>query len=676
MLQERQVNRQRLAKLGLAGLLCLLCYGPVWAALPELDAVSTFSALPPIRNIDLSPDGTKAVVLAPVDDTYHVAALDLDTGKRKLLMAADPEKFLFNWCRFANNERVVCSIRSYIIPKSAAANIPGTLAFRGGRIVATRLLAVNVDGSKQVQLIKQKRSRIGGQLEWIDPVQDKIVSWLPEEPDQIMVALAREDRTSPSVYRLNINTNRLKKVQGFRKGIFGWGADRNGRIIHGFGQTRSGKPLAIHMQGGVASDLDISHLTGEEPLTPLGYSASGDSAYLLANAGKDTRSVVEVDSRTARIMSLFPHSETHDSVGLLRTSASDRLLASIELADNIRYRWLDRDVGVLYEKVKGTLPGSPRNVLITNADAAANRVVFYAWGSNTRPTYYLFDRSKNALTRLATAYSDLPVEQMNSYEPVRFQARDGLEIPAYLTLPANHKAAKLPTVIIPHGGPYARDEGIFDYRAQFLASLGYAVLQPNYRGSAGYGDAYMAKGFKQWGLAMQDDLDDGLAWMIKQGYTDPNRVCMLGGSYGGYAALVAGFRSTDKYRCAVSFAGVSDLDALVDRWGAFYNGTSATRRVQSGALRDQSSPLNRVNDIDIPLLIVHGDVDDRVPIGHSRSLVAALKKRNKPHTYIELANGDHFLSLQSHREAFLAAVKDFLAEHIGAKTSATALGGD
>ena len=639
------------------------------AEVTELDAVASFAELPPIRQIKLSPDGTKAVMLRPVDDTYHASVVDLETGNSKLLMAADPEEFLFNWCQFANNKRIVCSIRSYLIPQSAAVGITNIAGYRGGRIVATRLLAIDADGRNQIQLIKQKRTRIGGKIEWIDQTQDQILSWLPAEPNHILIELNREDRQYPAVYRLNIKTNRLREVQPFRTGIVGWGADDNGRVRHGFGLTKGGKSFAIYLHDGIAEPLDLTELAGADVPQLLGYTNSGASAYLLANAGEDTRSVYQVDSRTAKIQQVFPGATDLDSLGLLSHAATGQVMATVEHGEDFRYRWIDAAMAREYQAIKTALPGAPSNLLVESTDAAINRLVLQAWGNREHPKHYLYDRTKKALTPLGTAYAGVAPTQLNERRAVRYAARDGLEIPAYLTLPANRPAKNLPTIILPHGGPYLRDDSRFDYWAQFLASLGYAVLQPNYRGSLGYGDAFLTQGFKQWGLAMQDDLDDGLAWMIEQGYTDANKACMVGGSYGGYAALVAAFKSTDKYQCAVSFAGVSDLDALVDRWRYAFRLTSAARRVQSGVLRDRHSPIKQVKAIGIPLLIVHGDVDERVPISHSRSLVTALKKSKKPHTYIELANGDHHLSLKSHRKTFLAALQTFLADHIGESSS-------
>jgi dipeptidyl aminopeptidase/acylaminoacyl peptidase len=198
-----------------------------------------------------------------------------------------------------------------------------------------------------------------------------------------------------------------------------------------------------------------------------------------------------------------------------------------------------------------------------------------------------------------------------------------------------------------------------------LLNRGYAVFKPNYRGSAGYGDEFMAAGFGQWGMKMQDDLMDGLDWLVARGLVDAKRVCMVGGSYGGYAALVAAFKSPERFRCAVSFAGITDLSELVKRLYNFQFGELTIARVQDGPEREAYSPLQQVERIGVPLLIVHGDVDRRVMVEQSRELVAALEQAGKPHVYIEQANGDHFLSLESHRIEYLEALDAFLSDHLG-----------
>jgi dipeptidyl aminopeptidase/acylaminoacyl peptidase len=265
--------------------------------------------------------------------------------------------------------------------------------------------------------------------------------------------------------------------------------------------------------------------------------------------------------------------------------------------------------------------------------------------------------------RLAESYPGLPgiVEP----RPVTIPARDGTPVPAYLTLPPGGQRKGLPTVILPHGGPWSRDTGAPHYWVQFLVSRGYAVLQPNFRGSSGHGDRYLAAGFEQWGLAMQNDLVDGLDWLVEQGIADPERVCMVGGSYGGYAALVAAYQIPERLRCAVSFAGVSDLDGVVERMRNFRFGELGVARIQEGDARRRSSPIHNVERIGVPLLLVHGDVDRSVLVEQSRSLADALEAAGKPFRYIEQTNGDHYLSLQAHRLEFLEALEGFLQTHLG-----------
>ena len=245
---------------------------------------------------------------------------------------------------------------------------------------------------------------------------------------------------------------------------------------------------------------------------------------------------------------------------------------------------------------------------------------------------------------------------------MRYPSRDGYPIPAILTIPDG--PGPHPTILFPHGGPNYRDGAGFNYWTQFFVSRGYAVLQPNFRGSIGYGAAHLEAGFEQWGLRMQDDVIDGLDWLIEKKIADPARVCFVGGSYGGYVALVAAFKTPQRLRCAVSFAGVTDLAGLKERVSSFDLGELAIARIQDGASVADNSPLRQVDRIGVPLLIVHGDVDRNVMIEQSRDLVDALGSAGKPHIYIEQSNGDHFLSLASHRLELFEAMDDFLRRHL------------
>ena len=284
-------------------------------------------------------------------------------------------------------------------------------------------------------------------------------------------------------------------------------------------------------------------------------------------------------------------------------------------------------------------------------------------GGADRPGgYYLFRTDDGVLHLLATINDALGTTAYAPVTTIRYKARDGLEISAVLTLPRGKDAKGLPLILMPHGGPFARDDEEWDWWAQFLADRGYAVLQPNYRGSSGYGDAFTKKGRGQWGLAMQDDLTDAVKWATSTGLADPKRVCIVGGSYGGYAAFRAAQRDTGVYRCAVSYAGVADMPAMLRYDGAFLNGGRS-----KDYLREQAPDLKAVSPIygaaqfSMPILIMHGKKDTVVPVKQSRDMAAKLKAAGKPYRYVEQPTGDHHFTRSADRVEFLKELEAFLA---------------
>ena len=636
------------------------------AATPS--STEVFSTLPPIGHIALSPDGSKAVVLKALADTYHVAVVDLQTGKSKLVMAADPDEFSFNWCRFANDTRVVCSIRSYISLGAAISGLGG-LGRTGGRIVATRLMAADIDGGNVLQLVKKGVSGNGRKRQWDGLSQDNIISWLDGDDDHVLIQLTRDDPAYPSVYKLNIYTNRMIRVSRHRHGVKQWFADQLGTIRnaagHDFHKQRFAA-YAVSDQGLEA--IGLGQLTDGAPPQFVGYRNGGASVLVLMRNGLDKQALYEVDSSNGAVLKTV-FLDSGGGYDVMSAPVVDRIGNPVLIPvvkERTTYHWFDKSLEQEYQFIKAQLPGRPTRVRIVTASRDWQSIVISTSGNGTLPRLYLYDRrsEKPRLVILSESYRGAKSEWLSDPQPVNYTARDGLSIPAYLTLPTGVPAKNLPTVVLPHGGPYLRDTDRFDYWVQFLASRGYAVLQPNFRGSDGYGAAFMLIGHGQWGMQMQTDLDDGLAWLVEQGIADPKRVCMVGGSYGGYAALVAGFESPEKYRCAVAFAPATDLDYLVKNWNRL-GLRAAAARVQTGNSRDQYSPIKRVGDLKIPLLIVHGDVDRRVVIEHSREFTKALAAAGKDLRYIEQPNGNHHLSLQSHRREFFLAMDEFLDQHIG-----------
>ncbi len=652
--------------------LSLLCWIVNPANAKEADSAAyIFSELPPAADMQLSPDGTKAVILRAMGDTYSVVLMDFEKSKVKLLMAADPENFSFNWCRFANARRVVCSIRSYIKLQAGQIGI-GRRYYNDARTVATRLLAVDIDGKNVLQLIKPKVTQQGGDLVWNPRIQDNVISWLDEDPDHILVQLAIEDRLFPSVYKLNINTNRQQKVKSYRSGIFQWFADADGNLRNGAGFNLNSETFkAVSVEDKKTSTLDISHLSGERAPNIHGYIKDGKTLLASANLGKDKRSLVTVDAISGEVLATVLTNDRYDIDGPVFLNGG-KLVAVQTNFDKPGYHWLDETLGSEYTALLKQLPGSPDFVELISADQNWDRLVLKASGNKTIPQYYLYSRGKYKKS-LSSLFSDYPkADRAKIAEPslVYYESRDGMNIPAYLTVPVGVEPKNLPTLIMPHGGPYSRDTNRFNYWVQYAAASGYAVLQPNFRGSTGYGDAFREAGHNQWGRAMQSDLDDGLDWLIAQGITDPKKTCMMGGSYGGYASLVAAYQSPNRYKCAVAFAPVTDIKELIREQRNFVLSKGSIDRLRDRDEQPEVSPIEQARNFSIPVLIVHGDVDRVVKIEQSRGLTEALKEANADYRYIEQKNGNHYLSLKSHRREFLLAVDDFLATHIG-DTAAT-----
>ncbi|MCZ6616899.1 MAG: prolyl oligopeptidase family serine peptidase [Gammaproteobacteria bacterium] len=635
-------------------------------AVAEPPPAASFGKLPPMMSVNLSPDGTRAVVLRALNDSYHVTLLDFKTRKSSMLMAAKPDEFLFNWCRWANNARIVCSFRSYIVMRAGQTGV-ARRSYRDGRTVMTRLLAVNADGSNVLQLVPPAQSRSGRDLVWNSPDQSTVISWLQDEPDHILMQIAREDRLFPSIYKININNNKMQRVRRQHGSVVRWYADRRGKLRFATGRRNNLKPVVFAIdEKGRMREMDMSYLAGINVPEPLGLSLDGKHSYVAANNGADTMGIFRINVATGEVVdTLYTNTRFDAGRRLIRHPRTGEPVVLEYLEASLRHHWFDGELEASYERAVAVLPGAPSTVSIASVDREWNRVVLRAEGNGTFPTYYLYDDAAKTLLALGRSYSDLG--HAVSLNPVVYEARDGQMIPAYYAVP-DAGEGPFPTVILPHGGPYARDSDRFDYRVQFLVSRGIAVLKPNYRGSAGYGDVYLAAGFDQWGLKMQDDVIDGLDWMVEQGIADGDRVCIVGGSYGGYVALVAAYKTPERLRCAVSFAGVTDLPELVKHQLNFRFGRLAVARIQGGKSRSENSPLDHVDEIGVPLLIVHGDVDRSVMIEQSRTLVAALEEAGKPYRYIEQPNGDHFLSLESHRIEFLEALDEFLGEHLLGKS--------
>jgi dipeptidyl aminopeptidase/acylaminoacyl peptidase len=335
------------------------------------------------------------------------------------------------------------------------------------------------------------------------------------------------------------------------------------------------------------------------------------------------------------------------------------------VGDADRYTFFDPHDAAVWNAVTTAFAGDI--VALQSWSSDHKKIVVRVDSARLGPAYALVDISTGRADWLGVEYLDLAPEDISARTPVRYKAADGLEISGYLTLPRGRDPHGLPLVVLPHGGPHARDEPGFDWWPQALASRGYAVLQPNFRGSDGFGWEFLHAGFGEWGRKMQTDLSDGVRYLAGQGVIDPKRVCIVGASYGGYAALAGATIDHGVYRCAVAVAGISNLkDMIAEDLDADGHGSERFWLRYVGAknrndpVLTRYSPALRANEADIPVLLIHGRDDTRVPISHSRQMADALRRAGKPVELIELPGEDHFLSRGETRLQMLKATVAFL----------------
>ncbi len=308
--------------------------------------------------------------------------------------------------------------------------------------------------------------------------------------------------------------------------------------------------------------------------------------------------------------------------------------------------------------------------IIDFADDDPRKVIIYTEGSDDAGSYYFIDFVSGKTIPVGSAYPDIRAEWITEKQSIRYKAADGLDIEAYLTLPPNREAKSLPLIMLPHGGPQVRETLDLDWQTQTLADMGYAVLQPNYRGSAGYGQAFVNAGHGELGRKMQTDLSDGVRFLAGQGTIDPKRVAIFGASYGGYAALAGATLDPGVYNCAVDVAGLSDLKTFLewsDAYGSADSHTSSwyywTDYFGDPSTYDAASPLHNADRCTIPVLIIHGKDDTVVPIDQSTRMVSALKSANKDVTFVQYDHEDHWETNQTARTDMMKVIVAFLAQH-------------
>ncbi len=407
----------------------------------------------------------------------------------------------------------------------------------------------------------------------------------------------------------------------------------------------------------IKAELDVPYLSG------LGR--DGKSLLLYMRTGEMANKYVELKPDGSFSEPLEIDGNLHNPIFHPVTNVLAGFSNTMGIANYVFY---DPDMAKLPKLVKGAV-GDIRADLVDFAEDPLHVVVFVE-GEGNSGTYYAIDFRKGGYKEIGQAYPDLPSEWVSEKKFYTYKARDGLEIPSWLTLPVDREAKNLALVVLPHGGPQSNEDGTFDFLSQSLASRGYAVMQPDYRGSSGYGQAYTARGHGEFGRKMQTDLSDGVRDLVAKGIVDAKKVSIFGGSYGGYAALAGVTLDPGVYNCAVSLAGISDIKSFMayqlnraDYDGDGYSMRYWDRYLGDSAKWDEISPLRHIDAVNVPVLLIHGKDDTVVQFSQSSQFYDALKKAGKPVELIQLKAEDHWLSREATRVQTIETMVAFMLQH-------------
>ena len=590
---------------------------------------------PEKSSFQISPSGVHIAYMKPWKTRMNVFVMEMKTKKEKRLTASESRGIYgFTWL---TNNRI-----GYVKDDGGDENM--------------HFYAINIDGTNEIDLTP------------FDNIQARIIDDLEEDPNNVIIGLNKRNPQIHDPYRININNGTMKMIAENPGNISGWMTDHDGRlriaitsdgvntsILHRKSETEKFKPI-------LTTDFKVS-------VSPLFFTFDNQNLYVSSNRDRDKASIFEFDINEGKEGKLlFEHNKV-DVSGLMY-SKKRKVLTGVNFTVAKREMvFFDSWREDIQNKLEKKLPGY--EVGITSFSKDESKAVVVTYSDRSRGTYYFYDIESDILTKLGEISPWLDEDEMAEMTPIKYESRDGLTIHGYLTLPKGSNGKNLPVVVNPHGGPWARDTWGYKSEIQFLANRGYAVFQMNFRGSTGYGRKFWEISFKEWGKSMQDDITDGVNWLIKEGIADPKRIAIYGASYGGYATLAGLTFTPNLYACGVDYVGVSSLFTFMESIPPYWELYRSMLYEMVGHpehdkdLLASSSPLLHIDKIKVPLFIAQGANDPRVKKSESDQIVKALKDAGIDVPYMVKDDEGHGFYNEENQFDFYQEMEKFLNKHIG-----------
>jgi len=632
------------------------------------DDAAAFGARDGVRGMALSPDGTKLVYVAPVKDRWSsVMIVDVATGTDKPILVSNGAPEVLRWCNFAGNDRLVC-------------RFTGNAHEGSGVLVGfSRLVSIDLDGHDLKQLGQQSSFYDRGLRQFDGSVLD----WHAGKPGTVLMereyvpeigktgTRVAAEKQGLGVDIVDAHTGRASAIEAPLPDAAEFMSDGLGNVrikIHL--ETDDDRPTGrervfYRMAGGKDWHALTDYIDADE-FTPLAVDGTTNTLYALKKLnGRKALYRIKLDATKAE--ELVASNPKVDIDDVVRVGDGLKVIGYTFAEDRQTVVYFDPEFDRLHHQLSALLPHNP-DVEFGGASSDGRKLLILAGGASDPGRYYLYDKQTHELNELLDTRPGLKNRTLGTVTSVTYKAADGTSIPAYLTLPPGKEPKNLPAIVLPHGGPSARDTWGWhadSFLIQFLAARGYAVIQPEYRGSAGFGDKWlMDNGFKSWRTSI-GDITSAARYLVSSGIADPKRLAIVGWSYGGYAALQSATTEPSLYKAVVAVAPVTDLQLMKQESHSYTSSDIVEKFIGSGPHVVEGSPLRHASAIASPVLLVHADMDLNVDVEHSDKMAAALKSAGKDVEYIRIAGLDHYIDDSVQRTNMLLHIASLLDRTIG-----------